>query len=280
MSKIYLKGVSKQYPDFCIKDVNLSFGNKGKVACLFGQSGSGKSTLLNLISGLVKPSSGAIIVNNRIFFDKVLDIDLGPEKRDIALIFQQPSLFPNKTIMENVKFAVKNGKDAECIADLMLKQVGMHGYKDKTPQFISGGQQQLVTLARAFAQEPSVILLDEPFSSLDAILRPNTREKVISLIKKRNLISVFVTHDPLEALEIADEIIVMEKGKIIMHDSPLNVYYRPKNLKIANLFGHVNHVPGRVEGDKFVSLWGKFNLPNNFCQKMKISSAVKKNSHF
>lgn len=268
-----LKDVSYGYRAFRIEDISFDCPT-GKIICLVGEAGSGKSTLLRLIAGLESPFSGAIRILDKTVFDFRNKISVPTEKRSIAMIFQHSSLFPNKTVLENVRFALKKSK-ADKVAGEMIELVGMKKYSSLLPFQISGGQQQLVTLARAFAQFPDLLLLDEPFSNLDTSLRMRIREKMISLIKSKNLTTVMVTHDPYEALEISDRIVVLSEGKIVMQGSPDEVYEKPIDKKTAELFGIINTIDGEIIDNEFRCDFGSYPLEGEFSGVRKKSACIR-----
>lgn len=258
MQTLNLHNILYSRANFTLK--GITFKLTDSITCLVGESGSGKSTILKLIAGLEEPDSGTISINGKIVFDDEENINVLPEHRNTALIFQHFSLFPNKSVFENIKFAVSDSKNADKVALEMLRLVEMEKHANFSPSNLSGGQQQLITLARAFAQNPSLILLDEPFSNLDAILRAKTRAKIISLIKKQNLTALIVTHDAQEALEIADKIIVIRNGEVIMDDTSYNIYNRPTDVRTAQLFGEINKIEGEIIDGVFHSDFGKIKL--------------------
>lgn len=188
---------------------------KGKIVAILGQSGSGKSTILRIISGLENPYSGSIEIDGKVMKDK--NIDVPPEKRGIGMVFQDYALFPHLKVKDNIKYGLlkKDKKEKEKIMEEMLELVEMKEHKDKYPHELSGGQQQRVALARALAPKPSILLLDEPFSNLDANLREQIRSDLKSIIHKANITSIFVTHDKEDAKVLADQIVILEKGKTI-----------------------------------------------------------------
>ncbi|ABD45862.1 ABC transporter ATP-binding protein [Neorickettsia sennetsu] len=257
-----LKDVSHCYEHFSIEKACFEC-SRGEIVCLVGESGSGKSTLLRLIAGLENPFFGTIKILDRKVFDHVEKISVPTENRNIAMIFQHSSLFPNKTVLENVRFALKKTGRGR-IAEEMIELVGMTKYSAALPFQISGGQQQLVTLARAFAQFPDILLLDEPFSNLDTSLRTKIREDMISLISSKNLTTVIVTHDPYEALEISDTIVVIDEGRVVMQGVAEEVYYNPPDKKTAELFGIINVIEGQIINNKFCCDFGSHQLEGEF----------------
>jgi iron(III) transport system ATP-binding protein len=211
---------------FALCNVNIKV-QKGSVACLFGHSGCGKSTILKLITGIENPQYGSITINSKLVADRNQCVAI--ENRNVGLIFQHPTLFPHKTVVENIMFAIKSGskKEKYSIALGILELLNMQQYQNVYPKALSGGQQQLVTIARVIAQSPDVALLDEPFASLDVLLKYQTRQYILSLLKSRNIPVLMVTHDPQEALENSDFIYIMKDGRIIQSGTPSSL---PKNF--------------------------------------------------
>ncbi|MGC9771162.1 ABC transporter ATP-binding protein [Fervidobacterium islandicum] len=188
--------------------------DKGEIVCIVGESGSGKSTILRLIAGLEIPESGTIKVNGKIFFDK--NIFVPPEKRNIGFMFQDYVLFPHFTVSQNILFGVRSKDSAERlnILNRLLKLLKIEELKDRYPYQLSGGQQQRVALARALAIDPQLILMDEPFSSLDAGLRKSIRNEMKNILKLTNKTCIFVSHDQDDALDMADRILLLDGGRI------------------------------------------------------------------
>lgn len=188
---------------------------RGEIVSILGESGSGKSTVLRLISGLEKPSSGIIKINNKnIVNDKEFIL---PEKRDIGMVFQDYALFPHMTVEQNIKFGLKfkdkEKKDRRLYE--VLKLVNLEGFEKRYPYELSGGQQQRVALARSLAPRPKLLLLDEPFSNLDAELQIKIRGELKRIIKETGITSIFVTHDKEDSKSIADKIVILKAGEII-----------------------------------------------------------------
>lgn len=213
---------------------------KGELISLLGPSGCGKTTLLNIIGGFLKPDNGKIYLEGR-------DItDIPPEKRDISTVFQSYALFPHMDVLENIKYGLKykklTKKEQIDLAMEYLKIVGLDGYEKKAIQELSGGQQQRVALARALVLYPKLLLLDEPFSNLDAKLKISMREELKELQKNLKISMIFVTHDQEEALSISDKIVVMNNGKIEQIGTPEEIYYSPINDYVANFIGKSNFI--------------------------------------
>ena len=220
-----------------IEKIDFSI-EKGELISLLGPSGCGKTTLLNIIGGFLKPDNGKIYLENR-------DItDIPPEKRDISTVFQSYALFPHMNVLENIKYGLKykklTKKEQNELALEYLKIVGLDGYEKKSIQELSGGQHQRVALARALVLYPKILLLDEPFSNLDAKLKISMREELKELQKNLKISMIFVTHDQEEALSISDKVVVMNNGRIEQIGTPEEIYYSPINEYVANFIGKSN----------------------------------------
>lgn len=212
MKKIYFKYKSSKKD--IIMDFNMSL-SKGEVLAIIGESGSGKSTILRIIAGLEEAYKGSMLIGNKnIFSDKIF---IEPENRGVGMVFQDYALFPHMTVKKNIQYGLKNkSKDEkEKIALEMLELINLLEHKDKYPYELSGGQQQRVAIARAIAPKPSVLLLDEPFSNLDANLRGRIRDEIKVILKKAGITSIFVTHDIEDAKVLANKIIVLKDGVIV-----------------------------------------------------------------
>lgn len=218
---------------------NISFQlEKGELVSFLGPSGCGKTTLLNIIGGFVKNDSGSIYLEDK-------DItEYPPEKREIVTVFQNYALFPHMNVVDNVKYGLKyrgyNKEEQIKLAKEYLKIVGLEGYEKNSVGELSGGQQQRVALARALVLQPKILLLDEPFSNLDAKLKIAMREEIKELQKRLGISMIFVTHDQEEALSISDRIVVMSNGEIVQIGKPEEIYYSPKNRYVAEFIGKIN----------------------------------------
>ncbi len=232
--------------------------NKGELVCLLGPSGCGKTTILNLIAGLLDPTSGDIQ------FDGVSIVERHPKDRDIGFVFQNYALYPHMSVLDNVMFPLRVGAkkipkiEAEKIAREFMKLTDISELEDKKPSTMSGGQQQRVAITRALVQNPSILLLDEPLSNLDARLRLSIREEIRRLVKEIEITTIFVTHDQEEALSISDKIVLMDQGVIQQLDDPQNLYLEPANLFVAKFIGNpainifdVEVKDGKVVNDTF-----------------------------
>lgn len=205
-----------------IKNCNLKI-EKGIICAIVGESGSGKSTLLRLISGLERPNKGTIKINDNIVSS---DSQITPaQERNIGLVFQDFALFPHLTVKENIAFGLKNQKHK--ITQELLNLIKMEKFADRYPSEISGGQEQRVSIARTLALSPELLLLDEPFSNLDQDLKKELRQEIKNIVKSINTTMIFITHDIIDALDIADEIIFLNDGQLIKHAKKDEIF---KNL--------------------------------------------------
>lgn len=202
--------------------------HKARFLVLYGRSGAGKTSLLKTLAGLLTPDSGRIIVNGRTWLDTEKKINLPPQKRTIGFVFQEPSLFPNMSVKENLKFALAKGQDKKVIAEL-IEVMELGQLENCKPAKLSGGQKQRVALARALVPGPELLLLDEPLSALDAEMREKLQAYILQLHQKYRLTTIMVSHDTVEILKMGDEVIVLDKGKITRQDPP-SAIFTPRNL--------------------------------------------------
>ena len=229
-----------------VTDVSLDI-KAGEVVCLLGPSGCGKTTLLRIAAGLQKLSEGRVFVG-RDLVSAPNGTHWPPEKRNVGVAFQEPALFPHLTVLENVCFginALPKSKQKSHALDL-LSRLSIAACAEAYPHTLSGGQQQRVALARALAPSPQVILLDEPFSSLDARLRDQIRDDTLHVLKELNTATLLVTHDPEEAMFMADRIALMREGEIVQTGTPTDLYCSPADPFVVNFFGQVNKHSGVV----------------------------------
>ena len=238
--------------NLAVKDLSLSL-YEGEVVCLLGPSGCGKSTALRIAAGLEMVQQGAVELDEVIVSSPSFHIPA--EDRNIGLVFQDYALFPHLTVIDNVKFGLKRDRSgtSESIALDALEMVNMEKFSSKYPHMLSGGEQQRVAIARALAPRPKVMLLDEPYSGLDARLRENIRDEVLHLLRGQGCATLMVTHDAEEAMFMADNIIVMDEGSIIQVGSPDELYFEPVNSFVAGVFGELNKLDGLVNGDKLIT---------------------------
>lgn len=245
-----LDGVTHRYGSVvAVNDVSVSIG-AGEIVCLCGPSGCGKSSLLRLAAGLEPLQSGRVRIGGRVVADSSGAVP--PERRGVGLVFQDYALFPHLSVLDNVRFGLDalpaDARKARALES--LEQVGMAGYAAAFPHQLSGGQQQRVALARAMAPKPAVLLLDEPFSGLDARLREQVRDETLHVLKKNGAATMLVTHDPEEAMFLADRIILMQAGRVVQMGCPVDLYTRPVSAYAAAFFGEANRITGVVRGGR------------------------------
>lgn len=232
----------------------------GEVACLLGPSGCGKSTTLRMVAGVDMQDSGRIHVDGKLICDTHFRIP--PERRAIGLMFQDFALFPHLPVSENVAFGLKGGHSAnrDRVAEL-LGRVQMTRHLDSYPHELSGGEQQRIALARALAPRPRVLLMDEPFSGLDERLRDGIRDDTLALLKEEGTAVLLVTHEPDEAMRMADQILLMRDGRIVQKGAPYNLYNAPVDRQAAAFFSDINVLTGRVQGALTDTPFGQFLTP-------------------
>lgn len=257
-----VSGLTKRFnpeapPVVCDVDFTV---DDGEIFALLGPSGCGKTTTLRLIAGLEEADRGTVALRDRVLTDSTTHV--APEKRGIGLVFQDYALFPHLTVLENVMFGLSDRPkpDRRSLARKALSMVGLDGFDDRAPHHLSGGQQQRVALARTLAPQPELILLDEPFSNLDALLRQGTREEVRALLKEHGMSAVLVTHDQEEALSFADRLGVMRAGQIEQVGTPEAVYYQPRTLFVAQFLGRTNLLLSQAAGQEAETPLGRVNL--------------------
>jgi len=223
---------------------NVSFElAEGRLLSLVGESGSGKTTMLRLLAGLEHPDQGEIRLDGRVISSPARVIE--PEQRGIGLVFQNHALFPHLTVEKNIGFGIfrLGAKQRAAVIAPLLELVGLSGFADRYPHELSGGERQRVALARALAPEPKLLLLDEPFSSLDARLRQTVRDETRTILQQRKATAIFVTHDTGDALSISDQIVVLKNGVVQQEGAPPEVYHAPANAYVASFFGTCNFLP-------------------------------------
>lgn len=259
MSAIELRGVCKRFGTTeVLVDVDLAIA-EGSLTAVLGASGSGKTTMLRLIAGFEQLDSGTILLGGQLVDDG--QKSLRPQHRGIGYVPQDGALFPHLTVSGNIGFGLPRGDRSG--AGELLELVGLTGLERRYPHQLSGGQQQRVALARALAIRPSVVLLDEPFSSLDASLRAELGRDVARILTEAATTSVLVTHDQREALALADQIAVLQAGRVVARDDPRALYRDPANLAAAVAIGEANILVASAEGDRAQCALGTVRLHGN-----------------
>ncbi len=257
-----------------LQSVNFQ-AKEGEITVLAGLSGSGKSTLLKCIAGIETPTSGEISLNNKTIFSSRVNVSSG--ERNCALVFQNHSLFPHLSALENVEIVM--GKDVRKEAASYLELVGLSAFMKKLPGELSGGQQQRVAIARALAYNPSLILFDEPLSSLDVRTAKEMRSSIHGLLKEKNITAIWVAHHMEEAFQMADRLAVLHEGKLLQEDTPQNIYNSPVTSDVALLAANYlqlpkgmlqdkEHVCYRLEGVKAIS-GSSYNVQSVFFHEGK-----------
>jgi sulfate transport system ATP-binding protein len=246
---VELKNINKSFGDYKASD-NVNFEiKKGKLIGLLGPSGSGKTTILRMIAGLEYPDSGEIIIDGKVVND------IPASKRGIGFVFQSYALFRYMTVYDNIAFGLKvqkaNKKYIDERVHELISLIGLSGLEKRYPSQLSGGQRQRVAFARALAPNPQLLLLDEPFAAIDAKVRQELRSWLREMITKLGVTSIFVTHDQDEAIEVADEIIITNKGKIEQMGTPLEVYQNPQTAFTASFFGQTSFLEDYRRFSKF-----------------------------
>ncbi|SCI88785.1 Spermidine/putrescine import ATP-binding protein PotA [uncultured Clostridium sp.] len=265
MSSVKIVNLTKSFNNIeILKNINIDI-NQGEFVTLLGKSGCGKSTTLKLIAGLVNPDSGDIL------FDEKSVLNTKTQNREAVIVFQDYSLFPHMNVFENIEFGLKikkiNKNTRKNKVKELLNLVKLEGFEKKYPSQLSGGQKQRVAIARTLAVNPKILLLDEPFSSLDINLRSEMREFVLNLQKSLNITTILVTHDKEEALMMSDKIAVMINGEIAQFDTPKNLYEKPISKEVANIFGQRNYINGNIIDGIYKSDLISIDLNNNENEK-------------
>ncbi|MEO9220710.1 MAG: sn-glycerol-3-phosphate ABC transporter ATP-binding protein UgpC [Mycobacteriaceae bacterium] len=271
MAEIVLDNVTKKFPDgaVAVDKANLTIAD-GEFMILVGPSGCGKSTTLNMIAGLEDISSGELRIGGKVVND------LTPKDRDIAMVFQSYALYPHMTVRENMAFALKLAKVPKSEIEQKVSEAAevldLTQHLDRRPANLSGGQRQRVAMGRAIVRDPSVFLMDEPLSNLDAKLRVQMRTEVSKLQNRLGTTMVYVTHDQVEAMTLGDRVAVMRGGVIQQVDTPEELYERPVNLFVAGFIGSpsMNFLPARIESGSLATPLGDITLPQE--QRSKLDS--------
>jgi iron(III) transport system ATP-binding protein len=257
---LHIHGVSHAFDGLRILN-NVSFTvPAGELVCLLGPSGSGKSTLLRIAAGLERLQEGRVIIDDEVVADPSSQV--APEHRRIGLMFQDYALFPHLNVLDNVTFGLPAAKSATARARALdlLEQVGMTDHIEKYPHMLSGGQQQRVALARALAPKPRLLLLDEPFSGLDTSMRAVIRKETVSVLRDSGVATLMITHDPEEAMYMADRIKILGNGgRVLQQGTPSEIYYHPVDEFVATLFGPVNRFEGIVTAGAVESPLGRID---------------------
>ena len=251
--------VSKRFGDVVALDGAHLCVERGEFVALLGPSGCGKTTLLRLIAGFDAPDAGEIRLEEIAVAGRRAWV--APERRRLGMVFQDYALFPHLTVGENVGFGVPR-RDRAVRSAAVLELVGLSGYERRYPHELSGGQQQRVALARALAPEPSIVLLDEPWSNIDPLRRATMRDELAAILRTIGVTVVLVTHDREEAFSVADRVAVMREGRVVQEGTAEELYRAPTDRWTAGFVGVGNFVPGEIQGDLVETLLGRFPVAN------------------
>lgn len=262
MDGLRFNGVAHRYDaDWALRELNLSVG-AGEIVCLLGPSGCGKSTALRLAAGLEVLQEGEISVAGEVVASGGTKHQEPPERRSVGLMFQDYALFPHMTVAANIAFGLpKSERNSGEKVKKALEEMHLGHVADRYPHTLSGGQQQRIALLRALAPNPRVMLLDEPFSGLDQHLRQRVRQETLSMLSNSGAATLIVTHDPEEAMYLADRIVVLNNNAVVQDAVPSELYSNPADPFIARLFGPVNSFDAQVENGTVATPLGTFGTP-------------------
>jgi iron(III) transport system ATP-binding protein len=258
MSELSVEGLWKGYEQSAVlRGVDLEVP-AGSLTAVLGLSGCGKTTLLRVIAGFERPERGSVKLGGRVLEDSGTYV--APEQRSVGYVPQEGALFPHLTVAGNVGFGLPRRERRSAAVDELLEMVGIGALSRRLPHELSGGEQQRVALARALARRPQALLLDEPFSSLDASLRVHVREEVHALLRAQQVTTVLVTHDQEEALSLADDVAVLRDGLIVQQGSPVELYEQPVDERLASFLGAVNLLPAELRDGRAETALGTLGL--------------------
>ncbi len=260
-SRLELRNISKKFGDRAVL-CNISLmALPGQLTCLLGPSGCGKTTTLRIIAGIERQDSGEVWIDGKaVANDRVHVL---PEKRSVGLLFQDFALFPHLTVEENIAFGlIGQGTNRRQRINDLLEKVRLVSLRRHYPHELSGGEQQRVALARALAPKPKILLMDEPFSNLDDRLRDEIRDETLAILKEEEVAVLLITHEPAEAMRMADEIALIQNGRIVQTGKPLDIYNNPVSRDVAAFFSDLNVVHGVVCGAAIDTAFGRFATPD------------------
>lgn len=242
MNKLEIKKLGKKFKgasDWAVSEFNLNV-EQGHIVALLGESGCGKTTILRMIAGFELPDQGTISLNGKIVAGEGYFLE--PQQRQVGIVFQDYALFPHKTVWQNILFGLHrlSKKQAQQCTEEIIALSGLQGLEQRFPHQLSGGQKQRVALARALAPRPELILFDEPFANIDSMRKNQMRDDISQIIRKTSATAIFVTHDTKDVMTIADQVVVMQKGKTLQWGTPQEIYNQPVNNYVSDFFGKSN----------------------------------------
>lgn len=244
--------ISKKFDrDIILNDISIEV-DKGDILSLSGESGCGKSTLLRIIAGLESADKGDV------FFENQNITKLNPESRKFGFVFQNLSLFPHLSVKDNIFYALSKSERLQKRLDELLSMTGLNGLDKRYPHELSGGQQQRVALARALSIKPQMLILDEPFSSLDELLKARIREDIFDLLRSLDITTILVSHQATDAFLIADQLVIMKEGVILQKGTPSDIYQNPSSPYVSDFFGASVIIDGTKENEHVATPFGKF----------------------
>lgn len=270
MKKVAVRctGLTKSYMGIpAVRNVDLSV-EQSDILALLGPSGCGKTTVLRLIAGLDIPETGTVEIGGNMVTD--INTQAGPEKRHVGMVFQEYALFPHMNVSKNIAYGLPRLGKQQSIVNEMLSLVNLEGMGERMPHQLSGGEQQRVALARALAPSPQVLLLDEPFSNLDATLRAQMQQETLEILKVSGTSTIFVTHSQEEAMIMGDSIAIMNQGKIEQVDTPANIFHSPNTRFVAGFMGTSTFLPAYISEDNLLSELGSHPVPSGLTNDNKI----------
>jgi iron(III) transport system ATP-binding protein len=281
LNRLILENIRKVYPGgvLAVDGVSLEI-EEGECLAIAGPSGSGKTTLLRMIAGFETPTSGQMRLGTGVIFDAQRSVP--PETRGIGMVFQEGALFPHLNVQHNIEFGLSSWpreKRRERVREL-LELVGMPEYEGRYPHELSGGQQQRVALARSLAPRPSLLLLDEPFSSVDEMFREQLRRDLISILQRTGTTTVLVTHDTEDALAASRRIAVMHAGRLLQVDSPEEIYNRPRSRVVAEFFGRINVFKATSTGAGLCTPFGVIPVQTDLPAGREVDAAIRPENVF